>query len=95
MRILTKDTALEKDFDFLEHHKDRVLVGLTLTATNDKSEVMAVIEPKASTNIDRMCKRPDCAAHFAHTTNHNRLHCSQYCAHIQSVRRDRKKGKRG
>lgn len=54
MRILIKDTAVEKEFDLLEQYKDRVLVGLTLTAAKDKSGIMAEVEPNASLNVDRM-----------------------------------------
>lgn len=54
VRILTKNTAVQKDFGFIKKYKDRVLIGLTLTATKDKSKIMSVVEPNASSNVDRM-----------------------------------------
>jgi DNA repair photolyase len=54
VRILTKNTAVRKDFDLIEAHKDRVLVGLSITATPEKADVMQIIEPNASSNRDRV-----------------------------------------
>jgi DNA repair photolyase len=53
VRILTKNAAVKKDFDLIERHRDRVLVGLSLTATEDKSHIMSVVEPNASSNSER------------------------------------------
>jgi DNA repair photolyase len=54
VRILTKNAAVKQDFDLVERHRDRVLVGLSLTATKDKSHIMSVVEPNASLNPERM-----------------------------------------
>ncbi len=54
VRILTKNIAVAKDFDVVEKYRDRVLVGLTLTGTPDKSDILSVIEPNASLIKDRM-----------------------------------------
>jgi DNA repair photolyase len=54
VRILTKNAAVRKDFDFIERHRDRVLVGLSITATPDKEAIVNVIEPNASSISDRM-----------------------------------------
>jgi DNA repair photolyase len=54
VRILTKNAAMSKAFDLIERHRDRVLVGLSLTATGDKSRIMSVAEPHASPNSERM-----------------------------------------
>jgi DNA repair photolyase len=54
VRILTKNAAVEKDFDLLEQRKDRVLVGLSLTATKDKARIMSIVEPNASPTSERM-----------------------------------------
>jgi DNA repair photolyase len=54
VRILTKNAAIRKDFDFIEKHKDRVLFGLSITGTPDKSDIMSVIEPHASSNSERI-----------------------------------------
>ena len=54
VRILTKNAAVRQDFDFIEKHRDRVLVGLSITATAEKSDIIKVIEPNASTIQERM-----------------------------------------
>jgi DNA repair photolyase len=54
VRILTKNTAVRKDFDLIRRYRDRVLVGLSLTASAENSEAMAVVEEHASPNSERM-----------------------------------------
>ena len=54
LRILTKNTAVQKDFDLIARHQPRVLVGLSLTATPDKTAVIRAVEPGASTILERM-----------------------------------------
>jgi len=39
----------------------------------------------------RICARPDCGVPFALESRHKRNYCCQYCAHLQSVRRNRHK----
>jgi DNA repair photolyase len=48
VRILTKNAAVVEDFDLIKKHRDRVLVGLSLTATPDRESVISVVEPFAS-----------------------------------------------
>jgi len=36
------------------------------------------------------CARPDCAAVFRIESRHKRKYCSQYCGHLESVRRNRR-----
>lgn len=38
----------------------------------------------------KVCGRRDCATPYAVTTRHRRKYCSQYCGHLESVRRQRK-----
>ena len=38
----------------------------------------------------RNCARPDCPMPFAIESQHKRLYCRNYCAHLESVRRNRK-----
>jgi DNA repair photolyase len=59
VRILTKNAILAKDFDLIEKYRDRVLVGLSITATPDKKDVMSVIEPYASSIPDRIAALRD------------------------------------
>ncbi len=54
VRILTKNAAVAEDFDVIRKHRDRVLVGLSLTGTSDKNDVLRVVEPHASSISERM-----------------------------------------
>lgn len=54
VRILTKNAAVVEDFDIVKRHKDRVLVGLSLTGTTAKQEMIKQVEPNASTISERM-----------------------------------------
>lgn len=40
-----------------------------------------------------VCARRDCPQFFEITSRHSRKYCSQYCAHLESVRRTRKRQK--
>jgi DNA repair photolyase len=62
VRVLTKNAAVVKDFDVIERHKDKVLVGLSITGTPDQEEVLKAVEPYASGIRERMA-----ALHQAHT----------------------------
>jgi DNA repair photolyase len=61
VRILTKNAAVMGEYDLIEKHRDRVLVGLSLTATPAKEDRMRVVEPRASSNSERLA-----ALHEAH-----------------------------
>ena len=52
-RILTKNAAVLNDFDLIERHRDRVLVGISLTATESNANLASEIEPNASTIRER------------------------------------------
>jgi DNA repair photolyase len=54
VRVLTKNAVVVQDFDLIAQHRDRVLVSLSVTATPDKSDIIKVIEPNASTIVERM-----------------------------------------
>ena len=41
----------------------------------------------------RLCARPDCRSPFPVESHHQRQYCRQYCAHIESVRRQRRTAK--
>ena len=63
VRILTKNAAVARDFDLIEQHRNRVLLGLSITATPDKARIISAIEPGASSIPERLavmreaCKR--------------------------------------
>ena len=54
VRILTKNAAVAKDFDFIKKHRDRVLIGLSLTGASSKSGPVSITEPNASPIPERM-----------------------------------------
>ena len=62
IRILTKNASVTDDFDLIERHRDRVLVGVSLTATRAKANVTKVLEPNASSILDRMVAMAEAAA---------------------------------
>lgn len=54
VRILTKNASVVEDFDLIEKYRDRVLVGLSITATPSKTNIIKIIEPNASSIEDRL-----------------------------------------
>ena len=54
VRILTKNAAVMRDFDLIQGHRDRVLVGLSLTGPVGREGLLSVIEPFASPVSVRM-----------------------------------------
>lgn len=54
VRILTKNAAIIHDYDLIEQHRDRVLVGVSITATPSMDDVISTIEPNASPITQRM-----------------------------------------
>ncbi len=54
VRVLTKNATVAGDFDLIERHRDRVLVGLSITAPPSKEDVISTIEPNASAIGERM-----------------------------------------
>lgn len=54
VRILTQNAAVRKEFDLIHRYRDRVLVGLSITSTNDQAGLMTVLEPNASCMLERM-----------------------------------------
>ena len=62
VRILTKSAAVRQDFDLIEKHRDRVLVGLSITGTAYSEDVLKVLEPNAPPISDRMSVLAEAAA---------------------------------
>lgn len=54
VRVLTKNAAVARDYDIMESCRDRILVGLSLTAPSSKAHLAQVIEPHASTIPERI-----------------------------------------
>jgi DNA repair photolyase len=62
VRILTKNEAIRDDFDFIEKHTDRVLVGLSITGPLHAGTAIQILEPNASSIEDRMLALIEAAA---------------------------------
>ena len=62
VRTLTKNEAVRDDFDLIEKHRDRVLVGLSITAPVHQEAVIQILEPNASSIQDRMLAMVEAAA---------------------------------
>jgi DNA repair photolyase len=54
LRVLTKNIAVQKDFDLFLRHRDRVLVGLSTTFLTSDTKAGQVIEPYASSPQERL-----------------------------------------
>ena len=54
VRILTKNTAVREDFDLIERYRDRVLMGVSITANADQDHLMSAAEPHASPISERI-----------------------------------------
>lgn len=61
VRILTKNAAVLNDFDIIEKHKDRVLLGLSVTAPPEKQDMISCVEPNASPISERIAVMDDAA----------------------------------
>ena len=54
VRILTKNAAVKEDYGYIRQHRKRVLVGISITGTPDRSDLVEIIEPNASGIKERM-----------------------------------------
>ena len=54
VRILTKNAAVANEMDLLAEFRDRVVLGLSITAPLSKARVAEVLEPKASSIKERL-----------------------------------------
>ncbi|MDI6448478.1 SPL family radical SAM protein [Anaerobaca lacustris] len=62
VRVLTKNAAIRDDFDFIEENRDRVLIGLSITAALPKAGTVQILEPNTSSIQDRMLAVVEAAA---------------------------------
>jgi hypothetical protein len=67
---------------FVEHYQCRPAIEATIT-------IDRLREVKF-----RKCKRPDCSNVFEIMSRHKRIYCGQPCAHLESVRKQRRKAAR-
>ena len=54
VRILTKNSAVINDFNIIEQYTDRIILGISITATPEKAGVIEILEPNASSISERM-----------------------------------------
>ena len=54
LRVLTKNAAVEKDFDLFAKYPGRVSVGLSVTAPPSKQNIIDILEPNASPIAERL-----------------------------------------
>jgi len=54
VRILSKNVSLKEDLSFMQSYRRRILVGMSITGTPDKSEVIQIVEKNASSLEERM-----------------------------------------
>ena len=54
VRILTKNAAVVNDLHLIEEHRDRVQVGISITAPPSKDEMVSAVEPNASSIPERI-----------------------------------------
>lgn len=54
LRVLTKNAAVAKDMDLFADHRERVALGLSITAPLSKAHLAQVLEPKASSISERI-----------------------------------------
>jgi len=54
VRILTKNAAVANELDLLAKFRDRVVLGMSITAPLSKAKVAEVLEPKASSIKERL-----------------------------------------
>ena len=67
VRVLTKNSAVTKEFDLIKRYHSRVLVGLSITATPEKAAIMKIIEPNASSIQERMLALAEASARALRT----------------------------
>ena len=54
VRILTKNAAVQNDFDIIKQFGDRIRIGLSITSPTSKENIIKLLEPNASLISERM-----------------------------------------
>lgn len=63
------------------------------TATLLDAVLLSIITDRVKKAKVQKCARPDCGIVFTSDTRHKKKYCCRYCAHVESVRRDRERKK--
>jgi predicted RNA-binding Zn ribbon-like protein len=94
LRELSKHTGKFADFNVrILLAKGRPRVTIT-TCTFYESLLLTLAVDRVERAKVRKCARPDCGILFSNTSAHKRKFCTWYCGHIESVRKQRREGKR-
>ena len=54
VRVLTKNAAVRRDYDLIRKHRDRVMVGVSLTTVPSREAQISVVEQNASKITERL-----------------------------------------
>jgi hypothetical protein len=76
----------------LTRHRGQPRVVVTTTTFLGSLLLTLAIDRISDAKV-RKCARPDCQVLFANSGGHDRKYCQRYCAHLESVRRDRERKK--
>jgi hypothetical protein len=74
-----------------ESQKPRIVLT---TATLVDAVLLSILIDRVKKLKVQKCARPDCGVLFTVSGGHKRKYCERYCAHIESVRRDRERKKK-
>jgi hypothetical protein len=87
------EIADETDFQVrLVRVKEQPRMVLTTTTFMDAVFLASAIDRTTEARVQK-CAREDCAIMFTTSSGHEKKYCERYCAHIESVRRDRERKK--
>jgi len=83
--LMSRNDAFKIRFAWTaEGYSGNIWVGLTLVA------ILATIHLDHLRKAEfRFCSREDCGMPYEITSHHERKYCTEYCAHIESVRKTR------
>ena len=89
----------DQEFGELSDFQARILrenkeprVVITTTTVMDAVLLSMVVDHVKKARVQK-CARQDCGIVFTSDTRHTKKYCCRYCAHIESVRRDRQRKK--
>src|SRR5262249_11855052 len=81
-------TEVQKLFPALVARRQYPHFGLTVVGCQEALRTTITIDILKNVRF-RLCARHDCRTPFPVETRHQREYCCQYCAHLESVRRQR------
>ena len=79
--VIPSDCRRSSQFPFLVLHTDKIETALRVSVTDDLLKQTKF----------KICARTDCGQPFKAESQHDKKFCSQKCAHLEAVRRSRRK----